>query len=129
MTPATDTLSATFGALADPVRREILTRLTQDDATVSELSEPFQISAPAISRHLKVLESAGLIERTVEAQWRRCSLVPGGMKPAADWIETYRRFWETQLDALDDYLKKTDPQGDGDNDNTNSSPNNSNDNE
>lgn len=112
MTLSTDFLSMTFGALADPTRRAILSQLATHDATVSELAEPFQISLPAISRHLKVLETAGLIERSVDAQWRRCKLVSSGLKPAADWIETYRQFWEGQLDALDDYLQKTEPTGD-----------------
>ncbi len=105
----TDALSAAFGALADPTRRAILSRLADEDATVSQLAGPFDISLPAISRHLKVLETAGLIERSVDAQWRRCSLVSSGLKPVADWIETYRQFWENQFDALDDYLKQAEP--------------------
>ena len=115
----TDTVSATFSALADPMRREILARLASGPTTVGELAEPFDVSAPAISRHLKVLEKAGLIERRVEAQWRLCTLNPGGLKPAADWIESYRRFWEGRFDALDTYLQTKSNTG-AENDNSNS---------
>ena len=111
-------LDAVFAALADPTRRAILSRLLSGAATAGELAAPFAISKPAISRHLKVLEKAGLIERSVEAQWRRCRLVSTGLTPAAEWIETYRRFWEGQLDALDSYLKQQDPEGDKDDDDT-----------
>lgn len=102
-----DPVSAAFAALADPMRRDILARLATGPTTVGDLAEPYAVSAPAISRHLKVLESAGLIERKVEAQWRLCSLNPGGLKPAADWIEGYRQFWEGRFDALETYLQTT----------------------
>jgi DNA-binding transcriptional ArsR family regulator len=104
-----DPLSQTFSALADPTRRAILARLATGAATVGELAEPFDISLPAVSRHLKVLTEAGLIERSTEAQWRRCSLRGEGMREAADWIEFYRRFWEQQFDQLDAYLARTAP--------------------
>ena len=104
-----DPLSQTFSALADPTRRAILARLASGAATVGELAEPFEMSLPAVSRHLKVLIDAGLIERHVDAQWRRCELRGEGMRAAADWIEFYRRFWETQFDRLDAFLKRTAP--------------------
>lgn len=103
---ATDRLSTTFAALADPTRRAILARLALGEASVSELAKPFDISAPAISRHLKVLERSGLITRGREAQWRPCRLVPGALKGVDDWLEDYRRLWEQRLDRLDDYLQK-----------------------
>jgi DNA-binding transcriptional ArsR family regulator len=99
-------LSITFGALADPTRRAILARLASGEATVSELGEPFEMSGPAISKHLKVLERAGLISRGREAQWRPCRLVGAPLKDAADWLEEYRRFWEDSFDRLDDYLRE-----------------------
>jgi DNA-binding transcriptional ArsR family regulator len=99
-------LSVTFGALADPTRRAILARLASGEATVSELGEPFEMSGPAISKHLKVLERAGLISRGREAQWRPCRLVGAPLKHAADWLEEYRRFWEDSFDRLDDYLRE-----------------------
>ena len=99
-----DPLSATFAALADPTRRAILERLVQGSATVKELSEPFSMSGPAISKHLRVLERAGLITRGKEAQWRPCSLEAAPIKAVADWTETYRRFWEESFDRLGDYL-------------------------
>lgn len=99
-----DSLTQTFAALADPTRRAILQRLSQGEATVGELARPFSMSLPAVSRHLKVLEGAGLIAREREAQWRRCSIDAGPLRQAADWIEQYRRFWEDQFKALDDYL-------------------------
>ena len=99
-------LSVTFGALADPTRRAILARLTSGEATVSELGEPFEMTGPAISKHLKVLERAGLISRGREAQWRPCRLVAAPLKDAADWLEEYRRFWEDSFDRLDDYLRE-----------------------
>ncbi|MEX0886714.1 MAG: metalloregulator ArsR/SmtB family transcription factor [Phycisphaeraceae bacterium] len=99
-----DTLSTTFAALADPTRRAILTRLTQGQASVTELGEPFSMTLPAVSKHLKVLERAGLIERGREAQWRPCRLNAGPLKDADDWIEQYRRFWEQRFDRLDTYL-------------------------
>ena len=102
-----DQLSQTFSALADPTRRAILARLASGGATVGDLAEPFDMSLPAVSRHLKVLTDAGLIERHTEAQWRRCELRGEGMRAAADWIEFYRQFWEKQLDRLDDFLKRT----------------------
>jgi DNA-binding transcriptional ArsR family regulator len=104
-----DPLSQTFSALADPTRRAILARLATGAATVGELAEPFDMSLPAVSRHLKVLTEAGLIERHTEAQWRRCELRGEGMRAAADWIGFYRRFWEKQLDSLDAFLKRTAP--------------------
>ncbi len=104
-----DQLSRTFSALADPTRRAILARLATGAATVGDLAEPFDMSLPAVSRHLKVLTEAGLIERHTEAQWRRCELRGEGFRAAADWIEFYRRFWEAQLDRLDDFLKLTAP--------------------
>ncbi len=104
-----DPLSQTFSALADPTRRAILARLATGAATVSELAEPFDMSLPAVSRHLKVLTDAGLIERHVEAQWRRCELRGEGLRSAAAWIEFYRRFWEQSFDRLDEFLKRTEP--------------------
>ncbi len=104
-----DTLSQTFQALADPTRRAILARLAMGEATVSELAEPFDMSLPAVSRHLKVLTEAGLIQRHADAQWRRCELRGEGLRAAADWIEFYRRFWEQSFDRLDAFLKRTAP--------------------
>lgn len=101
-----DRLSITFAALADPTRRAILARLALGETSVSELAQPFDISAPAISRHLKVLERAGLIARGREAQWRPCRIVPGALKNVDEWLEDYRRLWEERLDRLDAYLKK-----------------------
>src|ERR671911_2048064 len=104
MTP--DRLSATFAALADPTRRAILARLALGETSVTELAKPFDMSAPAVSKHLKVLERAGLIARGREAQWRPARLEAGPLKDVAKWIEQYRRFWEESLDRLDDYLRK-----------------------
>ncbi|MBV8408543.1 MAG: helix-turn-helix transcriptional regulator, partial [Alphaproteobacteria bacterium] len=104
-----DRLSQTFSALADPTRRAILARLAPGDATVGELAGPFDMSLPAVSRHLKVLTDAGLIERRTEAQWRRCALKGEGLRAAADWIEAYRRFWATQFKRLEAYLEQTAP--------------------
>jgi DNA-binding transcriptional ArsR family regulator len=101
-----DRLSETFSALADPTRRAILARLASGEATVTELAEPFAMSLPAVSKHLKVLQRAGLIARTREAQWRPCRLQPEPLKDIADWVEHYRRFWEESLDRLDEYLKE-----------------------
>jgi DNA-binding transcriptional ArsR family regulator len=101
-----DHLSATFQALADPTRRAILARLAGGQMTVKALAQPFQISMPAISRHLKVLERAGLIERGKDAQWRPCRLNAAPLKSANDWIEDYRAFWTDSFDRLDDYLAK-----------------------
>ena len=103
----TDSLSGVFSALADPTRRAILARLALGDSSVGELAEPFEMSLPAVSKHLKVLETAGLIEREVEGRVHRCQLNAAAMKDAADWIEHYRRFWEAQFDALARYLEKT----------------------
>jgi DNA-binding transcriptional ArsR family regulator len=100
-----DQLSTTFAALADPTRRAILARLASGDASVTELAEPFEMSMPAVSRHLKVLERAGLIARGRDAQWRPCRLEPGPLKDVATWTERYRRHWERRLDRLDDYLR------------------------
>jgi DNA-binding transcriptional ArsR family regulator len=100
----TDQLSTTFAALADPTRRAILARLTGGEATVTELAEPFEMTLPAVSKHLKVLERAGLIARGREAQWRPCRLEAAPLKDADDWLERYRRFWEERLDRLEDYL-------------------------
>jgi len=107
MTP--DRLSATFAALADPTRRAILARLALGETSVTELAKPFDMSAPAVSKHLKVLERAGLIARGREAQWRPARLKAGPLKDVAKWIEQYRRFWEESLDRLDDYLRKIQP--------------------
>ena len=104
--PSVDSLSTTFSALADPTRRAILARLALGDASVGELAEPFDISLPAVSRHLKVLETARLIVREKDAQWRRCRLEASPLKLAADWVERYREFWEERFDALDALLKE-----------------------
>lgn len=101
-----DTLSATFSALADPTRRAILARLTIGEATVGELAEPFEMSMPAVSQHLKVLESANLIVRKKEAQWRRCQLKAAPIKAAMDWLDQYRVFWDQSLDGLERHLNK-----------------------
>ena len=102
----TDHLSLTFSALADPTRRAILARLATGEASVTELAEPFDMSLPAISKHLKVLEHAGLITRGRDAQWRPCRLAARPLKSAADWLEHYRIFWEQSLDRLETYLKE-----------------------
>ncbi len=99
-----DPLTATFAALADPTRRAILARLSSSDATVTELAKPFDISMPAISKHLKVLEQAGLIARSRDAQWRPCRLDAAPLKKIAGWVDHYRRFWEDSFDRLDEYL-------------------------
>ena len=100
----TDRLSATFAALSDPTRRAILARLALGETSVSKLAEPFDMSLPAISKHLKVLERAGLIARGRDAQWRPCRLQAAPLKDVADWIEHYRAFWEQSLDRLEGYL-------------------------
>lgn len=100
-----DRLSATFAALADPTRRAILARLAEGEASVTELADPFEMSLPAVSKHLKVLQRAGLIERGRHAQWRPCRLKAAPLKEAADWVADYRRFWEQRLDRLDTYLQ------------------------
>ncbi len=101
-----DRLSATFAALADPTRRAILARLASGQASVTELAEPFEMSLPAVSKHLKVLERAGLIARGREAQWRPCRLEAAPLKDASDWLEHYSRFWEESLERLADYLRE-----------------------
>ena len=101
-----DHLSATFSALADPTRRAILARLTTGEASVNELAEPFDMSLPAVSKHLKVLERAGLISRSREAQWRPCKLEAGPLEEVWGWVEVYRRFWEQSFERLDEYLKE-----------------------
>jgi DNA-binding transcriptional ArsR family regulator len=101
-----DHLSATFAALADPTRRAILARLASGETSVTELGEPFDMSLPAISKHLKVLQRAGLIARGRQAQWRPCRLAPGPLKEAAGWLEEYRRFWEQSFDRLEEYLRQ-----------------------
>jgi len=110
-----DHLSATFAALADPTRRGILARLAMGEATVTELAAPYDLSLPAISKHLKVLQRAGLIEQGRQAQWRPCRLKPKGLRDVADWIGQYRRQWEESFDRLDEYLRelqKETPDGD-----------------
>lgn len=102
---AADQLSTVFSALADPTRRAILSSLTRGAASVQELAQPFAMSLPAVSRHLKVLEKAGLIARSREAQWRPCQLDAAPLKGVADWLDKYRAFWEASFDRLDDYLK------------------------
>ena len=103
---AVDRLSLTFGALADPTRRAILARLAKSGATVTELAEPFDMSLPAVSKHLKVLERAGLVSRGKEAQWRPAALEAGPLKDIDEWVERYRVIWEQRLDRLDEYLKQ-----------------------
>src|SRR5471032_2471178 len=106
-----DQLSSVFSALADPTRRAILARLIEGHASVNELAEPFDISLPAVSKHLKVLERAGLISRGREAQWRPCKLEPEPLKEVDAWIGGYRRMWEARFDRLDAYLKTLKPDG------------------
>jgi len=101
-----DHLSTTFAALADPTRRAILARLASGEATVTDLAQPFNMSLPGISKHLKVLENAGLITRGREAQWRPCQLAPAPLKDVATWVERYRQFWELRFDRLDKYLRE-----------------------
>lgn len=98
-----DPLSTTFHALADPTRRAILARLSEGEASVSDLAQPFEISLPAVSRHLKVLEQAGLITRSREAQWRPCKLAPAPLKEVAHWMERYRQFWDDGFDQMAGY--------------------------
>src|SRR5262245_31754461 len=107
-----DPLSATLSALADPTRRAILARLVQGEATVNELAKPFKISLPAVSRHLKVLEHAGLISRGREAQWRPCKLEVKNLRAVDDWLSVYRRFWEESLDRMAAYIDEL-RQGEG----------------
>src|SRR5262245_46359622 len=103
---AVDQLSTTFAALADPTRRAILARLSSGEASVGELAEPFDMSLPAVTKHLKVLQRAGLISRGREAQWRPCRLEARPMRDAAQWMETYRHHWEQRLDRLDTWLRE-----------------------
>jgi len=103
---AVDQLSTVFAALADPTRRAILARLAEGEATVNQLAEPFPISLQAVSKHLKVLEQAGLITRGRDAQWRPCRLQAEPLRDVTEWVETYRRFWEERYDRLDDYLRE-----------------------
>ena len=103
---APDQLSTTFAALADPTRRAILARLASGQRSVTELAEPFEMSMPAVSKHLRVLERAGLIARGRDAQWRPCRLEPAPLKEVADWAERYRAMWEQRLDRLENYLQK-----------------------
>jgi len=106
MQAQSDPLSTTFAALADPTRRAILAGLSNGEATVTELAAPFDLSLPAISKHLKVLQRAGLIEQGRQAQWRPCRLKPEGLREVAEWIGDYRRHWEASFDRLDDYLRE-----------------------
>jgi DNA-binding transcriptional ArsR family regulator len=106
MNPSMDHLSSTFAALADPTRRAILARLALGETSVTELAEPFDMSMPAVSKHLKVLERAGLIARGREAQWRPCRLEAAPLKTAAQWIDEYRRFWEESFDRMEEYLTR-----------------------
>lgn len=106
MVQHTDGLSATFAALADPTRRAILARLARGECSVTELAQPYDMSMPAISKHLKVLERAGLIARGRDAQWRPCRLDAGRLKEVADWVGQYRRHWEQSFDRLDEYLRE-----------------------
>jgi DNA-binding transcriptional ArsR family regulator len=112
----TDQLSATFSALADPTRRAILARLSTGEASVTELSKPFDITLPGISKHLKVLERAGLIARSRNAQWRPCRLKPTRLKEVSDWVEQYRRLWDERLDRLEVYLNELQAQEKNDGD-------------
>lgn len=112
---SSNTLDSTFAALADPTRREILVRLASGEASVKELAEPFQMSLPGVSKHLKVLERAGLISRGRVAQSRPCRLEARPLKEAADWVERYRRFWEEGFDRLEDYLQEIRREGAGGN--------------
>jgi DNA-binding transcriptional ArsR family regulator len=101
-----DHLSTTFAALADPTRRAILARLSRGESSVTELAKPFEMTLPAISKHLKVLERAGLVARGREAQWRPCRLEAARLKEVSDWVEHYRRHWEERFDRLDEYLQE-----------------------
>ena len=103
---STDPLSSIFAALADPTRRAILARLTSGEASVGELSQPFQMSQPAVSKHLKVLERAGLIAKSREAQWRLCRLEAAPLREVATWMEPYRRFWDESFRRLDDHMRQ-----------------------
>ena len=111
MQAASDSLSATFAALADPTRRAILARLASGECSVTELAEPFDMSLPAVSKHLRVLERAGLIARRHEAQWRHCRIEAAPLKDVAEWAAEYRHIWEGRLDRLDGYLQELQGQG------------------
>ena len=104
-----DALTEVFSALADPTRRAILARLAKGETTVGQLAAPFSITLPAVSRHLRVLKRARLVEQRVDAQWRLCRITAAPLRDAADWIETYRRFWEGRLDRIAEYLERTEP--------------------
>jgi len=106
LTAPNDALSATFAALADPTRRAILARLAEGESSVTEIASPFEMTLPAVSKHLKVLQRAGLIERGREAQWRPCRLQAAPLKQVDEWVETYRRHWEQRFDRLDEYLRE-----------------------
>jgi DNA-binding transcriptional ArsR family regulator len=103
---AVDQLTSTFAALADPTRRAILTRLSRGEMSVTDLAQPFKMSLPGVSKHLKVLEKAGLISRGRDAQWRPCRLNAAPLKDVADWVDHYRKFWQESFDRLDEYLKE-----------------------
>jgi DNA-binding transcriptional ArsR family regulator len=103
---ATDQMSVTFAALADPTRRAILARLATGEKSVNELAEPFELSLPGVSKHLKVLQRAGLITQGRKAQWRPCRLEPARLKEVAEWVERYRQFWEESFDRLGEYLEE-----------------------
>src|ERR1700742_1722769 len=109
-----DRLSSTFSALADPTRRAILARLSLGETSVNEIAKPFDMSLPAVSKHLKVLEGAGLITRGRDAQWRPCKLEAAPLQEAATWIESYRKFWEASFDRLDAYLQRLKAEADSD---------------
>src|SRR5213083_1321193 len=109
--PPEDELSLTFQALADPTRRAILARLAEGEATVLELAEPFQLSLPAVSKHLKVLQKAGLISQGRRAQWRPCRLEPARLKDVSEWVERYRATWEERFGRLDEYLRELQSEG------------------
>jgi DNA-binding transcriptional ArsR family regulator len=111
MAPASDPLSSTFAALADPTRRAILARLALGETSVGELAQPFAMSGPAVTKHLKVLERAGLISRGRAAQQRPARLEPAALKPASEWLAAYRRFWDSQFDRLDAYLDQLQSEG------------------
>ena len=111
-----DPLSTTFAALADPTRRAILARLAQGEATVTELASPFDMSLPGVSKHLKVLQRAGLITKGRDAQWRPCRLDPTGLRDVSEWMEPYRRLWEERLDRFDAYLRELQAQQEQPND-------------
>jgi DNA-binding transcriptional ArsR family regulator len=111
MQKSAERLDSTFAALADPTRRAILARLASGDASVTALAEPFEMTLPAVSKHLKVLERAGLIARGRNAQWRPCRLEAGPLKEVADWVGDYRAFWEESFDRLDDYLQELQRKG------------------